>query len=172
MKRTDQPESQPKPAAIGLPPADSAAADRRVGQALVVDSNALSLIAIAGVLDSEGYQCVCAKSLDSALAATKMSKFDLVVCDVGQDAQAAMELLVGLRAAEDQADLPAVLIADAKWAGLEKKTELMAAPTRCLFKPIDAGVLLAVAHQLLMAGITQTSRTRGTRNVRPGWISL
>ncbi len=128
--------------------------------------------AVAGVLDSEGYQCVCAKSLDSALAATKMSKFDLVVCDVGQDAQAAMELLVGLRAAEDQADLPAILIAEAKWAGLEKKTELMAAPTRCLFKPVDVGVLLAVAHQLLMAGISPVGRVRGTRTGRPGWISL
>ncbi len=134
MKRTDQPESNMKPAAVSLPQAASSSGDRRVGQALVVDPNALSLIAMAGVLDSEGYQCVCAKSLDSALAATKMSKFDLVVCDVGNDAQAAIELLVGLRAAEDQADLPAVLIADAKWAGLEKKTEFMSAPTRCLFK--------------------------------------
>ena len=172
MKRTDKPETIIKPAAVNLPAATSASGDRRVGQALVVDANALSLIAVAGVLDSEGYQCVCAKSLDSALAATKMSKFDLVVCDVGSDAQAALELLVGLRAAEEQADLPAILLADVKWAGLEKKTELLAAPTRCLFKPIDVGVLLAVSHQLLMAGISPIGRPRGARTGRPGWISL
>ncbi len=172
MKRTDKPETSVKPAAVNLPAASSAAGERRVGQALVIDANALSLIAVAGVLDSEGYQCVCAKSLDSALTATKMSKFDLVVCDVGSDAQAALELLVGLRAAEDQADLPAILLADGNGRGWKRRPNCLAAPTRCLFKPIDVGVLLAVAHQLLMAGISPVGRPRGARSGRPGWISL
>ncbi len=172
MKRTDQAEESIKPAAVGQPAANAAASSRRVGQALIVDPNALSLIALAGVLDSEGYQCVCAKTWQSALDAHKLSQFDLVVCDVANDAPGALEMLIGLRAIEGQVDLPAILLAEIQWAGLEKKTEMLAAPTRCLFKPIDVGVLLAVAHQLMISQISPISRSRGSRSQRPGWISL
>jgi DNA-binding response OmpR family regulator len=102
-----------------------------------------------------------------------MGPIDLVVCDVGNDAPAALETLVGLRATDANADLPAILIADAKWSGLEKKTETLSAVTRCLFKPIDPGSLLAVADQLLLLPqIVASHRRRGTRPGRPGWVSL
>jgi len=69
--------------------------------------------------------------------------------------------------------LPAIMIADTKWAGLEKKTETLSAMTRCLFKPIDPGSLIAVAEQLLtLPPIIASHRRRGTRPGRPGWVSL
>ena len=143
------------------------------GTVLVVDPSSLSLIAMAGVLDSQGYACICARTLDSAISALTMGPIDLVVCDVASDAPAALEMLIALRAHKDHADLPAILIADAKWAGLEKKTELLPATTRCLFKPIDPGSLLAVADQLLvMPHLIASHRRRGTRPGRPGWVSL
>jgi len=140
---------------------------------LVVDPNPLSLIALAGVLDSQAYGCICARTLDGAISAMAMGPIDLVVCDVASDAPAALEMLLALRSRDDQADLPAVLIADSKWAGLERKTESLAAVTRCLFKPIDPGSLIAVAEQLLvMPALTASHRRRGTRPGRPGWVSL
>ncbi len=140
---------------------------------LVVDPSPLSLIAMAAVLDGQGYSCLCARNLDQAISAMSMGQIDLVVCDVANDAPAALEMLIALRSREDQADLPAILIADSTWAGLEKKTEMLSAVTRCLFKPIDPGSLLAIAEQLLiMPHLVSSHRRRGTRPGRPGWVSL
>jgi response regulator RpfG family c-di-GMP phosphodiesterase len=153
------------------PPASVRATNR--GTVLVVDPSSLSLIALAGVFDSQSYACICARTLDSAIAAMSMGPIDLVVCDVANDAPAALEMLIALRSHQDHADLPAILIADPKWAGLEKKTEMLPAVTRCLFKPIDPGAMLAVADQLLvMPHLVAAHRRRGTRPGRPGWVSL
>lgn len=140
---------------------------------LVIDASPLSLTATAGVLDTQGYACICAKTLDQAISAMSMGPIDLVVCDVGNDAPAALETLVALRSKEDNADLPAIMIADVKWAGLEKKTEKLSAVTRCLYQPIDSGALIAVAEQLLiLPQIVASHRRRGTRPGRTGWVSL
>jgi len=140
---------------------------------LVVDPSPLSLIALAGVLDSQGYGCICARTLDGAISAMSLGQIDLVVCDVADDAAAALEMLLALRSRDGQANLPVILIADSRWAGLEKKTESLSAVTRCLFKPIDPGALIAVAEQLLvMPALTASHRRRGTRPGRPGWVSL
>lgn len=140
---------------------------------LVVDPSPLSLIAIAGVLDGQSYTCICARNADQAIAAMSMGQIDLVVCDVADDAHAALEMLIALRSSGDHAELPAILIAEAAWSGLEKRTEMLAAITRCLFKPIDPGTLTAVAEQLLvMPHLIASHRRRGTRPSRPGWVSL
>lgn len=140
---------------------------------LVVDSSPLSLIAVAGVLDGQSYTCICARNADQAISAMALGPIDLVVCDIGGDAVSALEMLTALRSREDSAELPAILIADAAWSGLEKKTEMLSATTRCLFKPIDPGALTAVAEQLLvMPHLVASHRRRGTRPNRPGWVSL
>jgi DNA-binding NtrC family response regulator len=140
---------------------------------LVVDASPLSLIAMAGVIDAHGHSCICARNLDQAISAMSMGLIDLVICDVGNDAPGALEMLVALRSREDQAELPAILIADQAWVGLEKKTEMLPAVTRCLFKPIDPGSLSAIAEQLLiMPHLVAGHRRRGTRPGRPGWVSL
>jgi response regulator RpfG family c-di-GMP phosphodiesterase len=162
MPNTHPPHSSVEPAAA-----------KSRGMIVVVDASPLSLIATAGVLDSQGYSCVCARTLDQAISAMGMGPVDLIVCDVGNDAAAALETLMAIRANDAHVDLPAVLIADTKWAGLEKKTEAMGAVTRCLFKPIDPGSLLAVVDQLMvMPHIVASHRRRGTRPGRPGWVSL
>jgi hypothetical protein len=70
-------------------------------------------------------------------------------------------------------ELPAILLAESKWAGLEKKTEKLDAATRCLFKPIDPSALVAVSEPLLwMPALQSAHRQRGSRPSRPGWVSL
>jgi len=143
------------------------------GTILVVDTTPLSLIALAGVLDTDGYSCICARTSAAALEATGLDKIDIVVCDVGDDAPAMLDLLADLRTKVGETELPAVLIADQRWVGLEKKIESLGGTTRCLFKPIDPGSLLAVVEQLLwMPQVVAAHRRRGTRPGRPGWVSL
>ena len=79
---------------------------------LVVDPSPLSLIAIAAVMDSQSYTCICARNLDQAIAARSLGQIDLVVCDVADDPMAALEMLLALRAQPESADLPAILLAD------------------------------------------------------------
>jgi DNA-binding NtrC family response regulator len=155
------------------PSTPPAAVNRRRATIVVVDSSPVSLIALAGVLDTQGYACICARTHSAAREAVAVDAIDMLVCDVGDDAAAMLDLLVSLRQQPQSAELPAVLIADQRWAGLQQKTETMPAATRCLFKPIDPGSLLAVVEQLLwMPQLVASHRRRGTRPGRPGWVSL
>lgn len=98
-------------------------------------------------------------------------KVDLVIWDVGDEAPEILEALALIR--ETHPDLPAILLADSQWAGLEKKVESLAASTRCLFKPIDPAALVSVAEPLLwMPALQSVHRNRGSRPSRPGWVTL
>lgn len=139
----------------------------------MLDPSPLSLLALAGVLHSQGHGCICAHDERAALEALNMGVQDLLVCDVGQDATAALQTLAAMRAVEGHQELPAVLIAESRWAGLEKKTESMKQATRCLFKPIDPNSLTAVVDQVLwMPSLVASHRRRGTSPHRPGWVTL
>ena len=144
----------------------------RAGRVLVVDASPVSLIAMAGVLDSQGFECVCARSHAAAIKALQTEPQDVLVCDVGDDPDAALTLVDHLREQPHHESLPVVLIASAQWAGLERKAERLGA-VHTLFKPIDPASLLAVVDQALwMPHLVQTHRRRGTRPAQPGWVTL
>ncbi|WP_162006714.1 response regulator [Roseimaritima sediminicola] len=145
---------------------------RRGGRILVVDANPLSLIALAGVLDAEGFECICARSHPAALKAIESQSQDLVVCDVGDDPEAALKLIDDIHGQAAGKDLPSVLIAEARWAGLEQKAQGRTA-VHCLFKPIDPASLRAVVEQALwMPHLIGTHRRRGSRPSHNGWLTL
>ena len=145
----------------------------RKASVLVVDPAPLSLLALAGVLHAQGFQCVCARDKASALRAIELGPQDMVVWDVGDDAMAALEALSELRAQSEHEQIPAVFLAESRWAGLEKKTESLIPSTCCLFKPVDPHALNAVTHRLLwMPQLEASHRRRGTRPSRPGWVTL
>ncbi|EMI41062.1 hypothetical protein [Rhodopirellula sp. SWK7] len=104
-------------------------------------------------------------------AAIKPGNVDLLVWDVGGNPMLALQTLEQIR--DRYPELPAVLLAESKWAGLEKKTEQLSAATRCLFKPIDPSALIAVCEPLLwMPALQSVHRLRGSRPNRPGWVTL
>lgn len=139
---------------------------------LVVDPNPITLIATAGVLDSHGYACICARTTEAAEKAAVQDTLDAVVLDVAEDAEAALQLVGRLQAAVGSPELPVLLIADSCWAGLQQRCETMPA-VRCLFKPIDPNTLLdLLQHSLWMPPLVAHHRRRGTRPSRPGWVSL
>ncbi len=145
----------------------------RKASIIVWDASPVSLLTLAGVLDHQGYSCVCARTADSVIQTLSMGRQDLIVADVGDDAAAAIETLQTLRKTASYEELPAILIAGNQWAGLEKKTELMTQATRCLFRPIDPHSLIAVVDQILwMPNLVAAHRRRGSKPSRPGWVSL
>lgn len=145
----------------------------RPANVIVWDASPISLLTLAGVLHSQGHHCVCARQGKSVVDALAMGPQDMIVADVGDDAAATLEVIAEVRSRDGYADLPAVLIAESKWAGLEKKCESDLAPTRCLFKPIDPNALIAVVDQTLwMPSLVAAHRRRGSRPSRPGWVSL
>lgn len=153
--------------------AHTTASSRKGASIVVLDNSSISLLVLAGVLDSQGYACVCARSGEAAIQALGMTQQDLLVCDVGNDAAAALETLDRMRSIEGYENFPAVLIAESRWAGLEKKTEALPQATCCLFKPIDPNSLLAVVDQVLwMPTLVESHRRRGTSPSRPGWVTL
>lgn len=146
---------------------------RKRASIVVLDPSPLSLLALAGVLDSQGYRCICARDSRAAVEALGMGVQDLIVCDVGDDTAAALATINEIRSVANYQQFPAVLIAESRWAGLEKKTEGMNEPTRCLFKPIDPNSLIAVVDQLLwMPSLVAAHRRRGSSPSRPGWVTL
>ncbi|TWT52785.1 hybrid sensory kinase in two-component regulatory system with RcsB and YojN [Rubripirellula amarantea] len=154
--RKDDPGSRNQPASI-----------------IVWDPSPLSLLALAGVLDSQGYRCICARDGESVIKALSMGRQDLIVCDVADDADAALATVAQVRQVVGYEQLPVVMIADSKWAGLEKKAEAATQATRCLFKPIDPNSLIAVVDQILwMPSLIDSHRRRGSRPSRPGWVTL
>ncbi|MFG0265919.1 MAG: hypothetical protein ACF8AM_12340 [Rhodopirellula sp. JB055] len=106
-------------------------------------------------------------------SSAQASSIDLIVWDVADDPMSVLTILQQIRQIPAFQNLPAVLLADAKWAGLEKKTEAEITPTHCLFKPIDPKSLITIAQHLLwMPSLQSTHRQRGSRPNRPGWVTL
>ena len=58
---------------------------------VVLDPSPVSLLTVAGVLDSQGYGCICARTGSAAIEALSMGTVDLLLCDVTDDAAAALE---------------------------------------------------------------------------------
>lgn len=161
--------SQTLPNRIDAPPGNDSSPRASV---IVIDPSPLSLIATAGVMDANGYTCVCGRTAKAAVEALQMGPQDLIVWDVGNDATTALSDLAKIRDVQGYQSIPAVLLADPKWSGLEKRIEALTT-TRCLFKPIDHQSLIAVAEALLwVPGMVDAHRRRGSRPSRPGWVTL
>lgn len=162
-----QPPSVPEPQRAAASPAAPPTAT-----ILVVDPSPITLIATAGALDSQGYACICARTSEAAEKGASQETLDAIILDVGDDAEAALQLVDRLRTAAGASDLPVLLIADGCWAGLQQCCEGMTG-VRCLFKPIDPNALLdLVQHSLWMPQLVANHRRRGTRPSRPGWIRI
>ena len=195
-------EKNGNPDIMNPPSADPPTADmpdrRSSHTVLVADAKPLSLLATAGVLHHEGMRCLCARDEVAVLkvfglppkaasetfpsetrvdeghaARSHWPSVDLIVWDVGSDPATVLDTLGRIRDITVYQDLPAVLIAEPDWAGLEKKTESLRAATACLFKPIDPRSLVTIAsHWSWMPGLQTAHRNRGGRPQRPGWVTL
>ena len=142
------------------------------GTVFVVDSDPASLLTLAGALHSKGYKCICARTIESVQQSSDLAPADLLVWDVGDGAPEALRKLESFRG-QGREGQSAILLAEHRWAGLERQAESIPQATRVLFKPVDPNVLLALADQLVLTEVlVQTHHRRGTRPSRPGWVKL
>ncbi|MEM9825588.1 MAG: hypothetical protein AAF958_03320 [Planctomycetota bacterium] len=143
------------------------------GNILVWDGDAVSLLATAGALHHAGHRCVCAKQPGAVWQSLDLGLPDLAVFDVGRDANLALDVLTKLRQRDDLQRIPAILLAESSWAGLEYKAEKMTVATRCLFRPIDPQTLIDLVDSLLwMPALVSNHRRRGTQPSNHRWITL
>ena len=143
------------------------------GTVLVWDRDPLSLLATAGALHHGGFRCVCCRSRESLFAALDQETLDVMVIDVADDAPIALETVQAVREREPLTALPAILLAETRWSGLQFKCEKMTVATRCLFRPIDPNSLVDLVGTLgWMPTLVQHHQRQRTRPSRPGWVTL
>ena len=141
---------------------------------LVMDPNPVSLTALAGVLDSKGYTCFCARSSEAATKAVQDSSIDLIIWDVADDAAATLDAIRQMRAGmtDQLSDVPFVLLADVQWSGLETRLDGIS-PARCLFKPLDPNALIDIVEQTLwVPHIVRGHHFPKSSTDQNGWVSL
>lgn len=160
--------------AIQLPRNSSMNKPNQAATILVVDPSPISLTAVAGVLDTQGYECYCARTAEAAEKAIESAPVDLVVWDVADDAADAMTQIEALRTSHGAkiAEVPFILLADSCWAGLETRIDIIS-PARCLFKPLDPNTLIDLVQQALWVPHIIRGHHLGKKKAnRPGWITL
>lgn len=86
--------------------------NKSVSQAtiLVIDEDAITLTAIAAVLDMSGYECHCARDWEAAMKAARTLSLDLIVCDIDLDHDRGVALCADLREIESTRGIPFVLL--------------------------------------------------------------
>lgn len=141
---------------------------------LVVDPRPISLTAVAAVVDTQGYECFCARTAEAASKALDQSPIDLVLWDVADDAAAAIDEISALRQHHPAAlaDVPIIVLAESRWAGLETRLDQIS-PARCLFKPLDPNTLIDLIQQSLwVPHVVRGHHLNASKPHRPGWIQL
>ncbi|QDV70088.1 transcriptional regulatory protein ZraR [Rosistilla carotiformis] len=141
---------------------------------LVVDPRPVSLTALAAVIDSQGYECYCARNAKAACKAVEQRPIDMILWDVADDAAAAIDQIHALRELhpEPLADVPVILIAESCWAGLETRLDPIS-PARCLFKPLDPNTLIDLIQQSLwVPHVIRGHHLNVKKPLQPGWVKL
>ncbi len=144
---------------------------KKAGTAVIFDRDPVSLTALAAVLHSAGYECLCARTEEAVKKAIGQEPIDLLVFDLGKDLPATIRILDTVRGQAGNA-LPAILLAEPNQAA-ELETLDLAESTYRLSKPFDPHTLTELARQATwMPHLVSQHRLRGTRPNQPGWISL
>ena len=147
---------------------------RQKATILVVDSSPVGLTVVAGVLDSQGYECYCARTCEAASKAIDQGVIDLILWDVTDDAAVSLAEIQSLRDkhSDKLADVSFILLADNCWAGLETRLDPIG-PARCLFKPLDPNTLIDLVQQALWVPHVIRGHHMGRKKSNhPGWIQL
>ncbi|MEX0794025.1 MAG: HD domain-containing phosphohydrolase [Pirellulaceae bacterium] len=151
-----------------LPP-DSAAAenaphartrDIKRSRILIVDDEALNIAVVQSYLEMEGYVHIrSTENAGDAMAIVQQYRPDLVLLDIHMPNVNGMEILRAIRADENLATIPVVILTATSTS--ETKLEaLQAGATDLLSKPVHQGELLARIHNVLIVKAYQ-DRLRG-----------
>jgi two-component system response regulator HydG len=115
-----------------------------VGTVLVADDDRTCRDSIQRVLEREGYQVEAAADVDSALAALRARRFDLVVCDYRMPGKSGIDLLEQVR--RERLLTPVLMISACADAATEKRALELGA-LELLRKPLRRKELIDRAAQ-------------------------
>jgi CheY-like chemotaxis protein len=115
---------------------------------LVIEADALTLMATAAMLQMSGYECHCAASAEAALKAARSLPLDLIICDVDVAGDDGWDLCRELRQVPTCQELPLILVSQDQTQDIVRRVH-EAGGTFYLRKPYDPEVLLELVDKSL-----------------------
>jgi CheY-like chemotaxis protein len=115
---------------------------------LVVDSDPLTLMGTAAVLDSAGYACHCVRDRQAALKAAQIIGLDLVICDVKLGGDSGLDLCRELRVLPGMQDVPVMFVSTTQLPDIVRRSH-EAGGAYYLRKPFDPDVLVELVGKAL-----------------------
>ena len=126
---------------------------------LVIDDDAITLTAVAAILDMNGFECHCARDAEAALKAARGQSLDLIICDLNIGADDGMELCAEIKAVDGLADVPVLFLSNTGVPDAVRRAH-SAGGTYCLSKPFDPYVLIELVEKALWMPHLVKSRLR------------
>jgi CheY-like chemotaxis protein len=83
---------------------------RQPAELLVIDSDPLTMMGTAAVLDMAGYACHCARDRQAAVKAARAIALDLVICDVNLGGDSGLDVCRELRLLPGMQDVPVMFV--------------------------------------------------------------
>jgi DNA-binding response OmpR family regulator len=115
---------------------------------LLIDDDELILLSVESLLEAEGFEVQTASNGDEGLAKAAENHFDVFLLDIIMPGKSGFEVCTALRAMEDYAKVPIVMLS-AKSAEADQEKGLGLGVTRFLPKPIDPDVLVEVLQEVV-----------------------
>ena len=115
---------------------------------LLIDSDPLTLMSTATVLDMAGYTCHCARDRQSALKAARTLGPDLLICDVNLGGDSGLDLCRELRVVPGMQDVPVMFVSTTQLPDIVRRSH-EAGGAYYLRKPFDPDVLVELVGKAL-----------------------
>jgi CheY-like chemotaxis protein len=115
---------------------------------LIVDSDPLTMLGTAAVLDMAGYVCHCARDRAAALKAGQTIALDLVICDVHLEEGSGLDLCRELRRLPGMQDVPLMFVSASQVPDIVRRSH-EAGAAYYLRKPFDPDVLVELVGKAL-----------------------
>ena len=121
---------------------------RQPAELLVIDSDPLTLMGTAAVLDMAGYVCHCARGRQAATKAAQTIALDLMICDVSLAGESGLDLCRDLRTFPGMQDVPVMFVSTSQLPDIVRRSH-EAGGAYYLRKPFDPNVLVELVGKAL-----------------------
>ena len=115
---------------------------------LVIDPDALTLTAIAAMLDSAQFRVFCARDREAAMKGASQLALDLIICDEEIDDSRGEELIADLRAIPDRHDVPIMYMSERQLPDIISRSSEAGASYH-IKKPLDPSRLMDSINKAL-----------------------
>jgi DNA-binding response OmpR family regulator len=121
---------------------------RQPAELLVIDSDPLTMMGTAAVLDMAGYACHCARDRQAAVKAARAIALDLVICDVNLGGDSGLDVCRELRLLPGMQDVPVMFVSASQLPDIVRRSH-EAGAAYYLRKPFDPDVLVELVGKAL-----------------------